>query len=66
MPEVYGPVDNLAPPNLGRAAAKRSIPTFFSGGAHGSIRETLINHWEKKDDEIRIHDTSQKVKITRN
>lgn len=56
MPEVYGPVDNLAPPNLGQATAKRSILAFFSGGAHGSIRETLINHWKEKDDEIRVHE----------
>ncbi|KAK3006448.1 hypothetical protein RJ639_015958 [Escallonia herrerae] len=56
MPEVYGPAEGLAPPNLGQTPNKRPILAFFAGGAHGDIRERLLEHWKGRDDEVRVHE----------
>ncbi|KAK3039983.1 hypothetical protein RJ639_027173 [Escallonia herrerae] len=56
MPEIYGPAECLAPPNLGQTPSKRPILAFFAGGAHGDIRERLLEHWKGGDDEVRVHE----------
>ncbi|KAK2965438.1 hypothetical protein RJ640_017078 [Escallonia rubra] len=56
MPEVYGPAEGLAPPNLGQTPNKRPILAFFAGGAHGDIRERLLEHWKGRDYEVRVHE----------
>ncbi|CAK9153224.1 unnamed protein product, partial [Ilex paraguariensis] len=56
LPEVFVPAETLSPPNLGQPPRNRPILAFFAGGAHGDIREILINYWKDKDSEIRVHE----------
>ncbi|WMV59382.1 hypothetical protein MTR67_052767 [Solanum verrucosum] len=58
LPEVYGLANtlNLAPPDLGLHPKNRPILAFFAGGAHGYIRQTLLQQWKGKDDDIRVHE----------
>ncbi|MCL7030549.1 hypothetical protein MKW94_020589 [Papaver nudicaule] len=57
LPEIY-----LLPRTLGTATQfrnfglNRSILGFFAGGAHGAIRERLMEHWKDKDDELQVHE----------
>lgn len=39
----------------GSSPSRRSILAFFAGGVHGPIRPVLLEHWESKDDDIRVH-----------
>ncbi|OIT02334.1 PREDICTED: probable glycosyltransferase At3g42180 [Nicotiana attenuata] len=58
LPEVYGLANtlNLSPPDLGLHPTNRPILAFFAGGAHGYIRNKLLQHWKGKDDEIHVHE----------
>ncbi|KAF5934906.1 hypothetical protein HYC85_026035 [Camellia sinensis] len=56
MPEVYGPAQRLASPNYGQPPNNRPILAFFTGGAHGEIREMLLDHWKGKDNEVIVHE----------
>ncbi|CAL5438961.1 unnamed protein product [Camellia sinensis] len=56
MPEVYGPAQRLASPNYGQPPNNRPILAFFTGGAHGGIREMLLDHWKGKDNEVIVHE----------
>ncbi|XP_026459359.1 probable glycosyltransferase At5g20260 [Papaver somniferum] len=57
LPEIY-----LLPRTLGtatqfrRTGLNRSILGFFAGGAHGAIREKLMEHWKDKDNELQVHE----------
>ncbi|KAI3864144.1 hypothetical protein MKW98_031736 [Papaver atlanticum] len=57
LPEIY-----LLPRTLGTATQfrktglNRSILGFFAGGAHGTIREKLMEHWKDKDNELQVHE----------
>ncbi|KAF2307491.1 hypothetical protein GH714_029118 [Hevea brasiliensis] len=39
----------------GPSPSNRSILAFFAGRLHGPIRPILLEHWENKDDDIRVH-----------
>lgn len=57
LPEYNLEPSKLSPPrNLGLAPNKRSILAFFAGGAHGNIRNALLEYWKDKDDEVRVHE----------
>ncbi|KAK9269779.1 hypothetical protein L1049_001557 [Liquidambar formosana] len=56
MPEVNLPFGKLSPAHLNRSPKKRPILAFFAGGAHGHIREVLLEHWKDKDNEVIVHE----------
>ncbi|XP_050272021.1 probable glycosyltransferase At5g20260 [Quercus robur] len=57
LPEYNLEPIKLSPPrNLGLAPNKRSILAFFAGGAHGNIRNALLEYWKDKDAEVRVHE----------
>ncbi|KAK3436892.1 hypothetical protein EUGRSUZ_E03530 [Eucalyptus grandis] len=56
MAEVYLTRGKLGPPRLGLDPSNRTILAFFAGGAHGFIRELLLEHWKDKDADVQVHE----------
>lgn len=57
MPEINIIHYKLLPMmDIGQSPSNRSILAFFAGGAHGHIRELLLEHWKNTDDEVQVHD----------
>lgn len=57
MPEINIIHYELLPMmDMGQSPSNRSILAFFAGGAHGHIRELLLEHWKNTDDEVQVHD----------
>lgn len=65
--EKFSPVKDVSFPEInlqtgrltgligGPSPSRRSILAFFAGGVHGPIRPVLLEHWENKDEDIRVH-----------
>ncbi|XP_007027562.2 PREDICTED: probable glycosyltransferase At5g03795 [Theobroma cacao] len=65
--EKFNPVKDVSIPEInlltgkltgligGPSASRRPILAFFAGGVHGPIRPILLEHWEGKDEDIRVH-----------
>eukprot|EP00262_Sarcandra_glabra_P003720 TRINITY_DN1449_c0_g2_i4.p1 TRINITY_DN1449_c0_g2~~TRINITY_DN1449_c0_g2_i4.p1 ORF type:complete len:491 (+),score=40.37 TRINITY_DN1449_c0_g2_i4:43-1515(+) len=56
LPEINLPFGQLSTKMTGERPSKRSIFAFFAGGAHGYIRDVLLQHWKDKDDEVQVHE----------
>ncbi|KAK2631583.1 hypothetical protein EUGRSUZ_L02716 [Eucalyptus grandis] len=56
MADIYLAYGELGPPRLGLDPRNRSILAFFAGGAHGYIRELLLEHWKDKDADVQVHE----------
>ncbi|KAK8975521.1 hypothetical protein V6N11_034529 [Hibiscus sabdariffa] len=55
IPEINLLTDKLTGLIGGPSASRRSILAFFAGGVHGPIRPVLLEHWEGKDEDIKVH-----------
>ncbi|OMO73142.1 Exostosin-like protein [Corchorus capsularis] len=59
LPELNVPSEGFSSRrsfSFGQPPEKRTILAFFAGGAHGHIREILLQHWKDKDNEIQVHE----------
>lgn len=56
MPEINLQGYKLSSPIPGHDPSNRSVLAFFAGGAHGRIREMLLEHWKDKDEEVQVHE----------
>ncbi|KAK8337150.1 hypothetical protein V6Z11_A09G168900 [Gossypium hirsutum] len=55
IPEINLITDKLTGLMGGPSASQRQILAFFAGGVHGPIRPVLLEHWEDKDEDIKVH-----------
>ncbi|OUZ99840.1 Exostosin-like [Macleaya cordata] len=55
LPEINLPFGLLQQPTINHRPSKRTILAFFSGGAHGYVRNVLLNQWKGKDDEVLVY-----------
>ncbi|GER45415.1 exostosin family protein [Striga asiatica] len=55
IPEINLPGGRTTGLVGGPSPSKRPILAFFAGGVHGPIRPVLLEHWENKDPEVRVH-----------
>ncbi|XP_012485864.1 probable glycosyltransferase At5g03795 [Gossypium raimondii] len=55
IPEINLITDKLTGLMGGPSASRRQILAFFAGGVHGPIRPVLLEHWEDKDEDIKVH-----------
>ncbi|GLT93458.1 hypothetical protein SLE2022_112510 [Rubroshorea leprosula] len=55
IPEINLQTDKLEGLVGGPSPSHRTILAFFAGGVHGPIRPVLLEHWENKDEDIRVH-----------
>lgn len=65
--EKFNPVKDVSIPEInlqtldltglvgGPSPSHRPILAFFAGGVHGPIRPILLDHWENKDEDIKVH-----------
>ncbi|XVF76310.1 hypothetical protein PTKIN_Ptkin13bG0256100 [Pterospermum kingtungense] len=65
--EKFNPVKDVSIPEInlqtgkltgligGPSPSRRPILAFFAGGVHGPIRPVLLEHWEGKDEDIKVH-----------
>ncbi|CAA0830364.1 Probable glycosyltransferase [Striga hermonthica] len=55
IPEINLPGGRTTGLVGGPSPSKRPILAFFAGGVHGPIRPVLLEHWENKDPDVRVH-----------
>ncbi|CAH9117716.1 unnamed protein product [Cuscuta europaea] len=55
IPEILLPGGTMHGLIGGPSPSRRSILAFFAGGLHGPIRPKILEHWEKKDEDIQVH-----------
>ncbi|KAL1201517.1 putative glycosyltransferase [Cardamine amara subsp. amara] len=55
IPEINLRTGSLTGLVGGRSPSSRPILAFFAGGVHGPVRPVLLQHWENKDNDIRVH-----------
>ncbi|CAK7343326.1 unnamed protein product [Dovyalis caffra] len=65
--EKFNPIKDVSFPEInlqtgsikgfvgGPSPSRRSVLAFFAGGLHGPIRPIVLEHWENKDDDIKVH-----------
>ncbi|KAL5740698.1 hypothetical protein ACOSQ2_029878 [Xanthoceras sorbifolium] len=65
--EKFSPIKDVSFPEInlrtgdikglvgGPSPSRRSILAFFAGGVHGPIRPVLLEHWENKDEDMKVH-----------
>ncbi|OVA04626.1 Exostosin-like [Macleaya cordata] len=56
LPEIKVQFGKVGTPQLQKTSTKRPILGFFAGGAHGYIRQVLLEHWKDKDTELQVHE----------
>lgn len=55
IPEINLRTGSLTGLVGGPSPSSRPILAFFAGGVHGPVRPVLLQHWENKDNDIRVH-----------
>ncbi|XP_021908754.1 probable glycosyltransferase At5g03795 [Carica papaya] len=55
IPEINLQTGELTGLLGGPSPSRRPILAFFAGGVHGPIRPVLLEHWEDKDEDIKVH-----------
>ncbi|KAG7549397.1 Exostosin-like [Arabidopsis thaliana x Arabidopsis arenosa] len=55
IPEINLRTGSLTGLVGGPSPSSRPILAFFAGGVHGPVRPVLLEHWENKDNDIRVH-----------
>ncbi|TXG58380.1 hypothetical protein EZV62_016209 [Acer yangbiense] len=65
--ERFSPIKDVSIPEInlrtgdikgligGPSPSRRSLLAFFAGGVHGPIRPVLLEHWENKDEDMKVH-----------
>ncbi|GER54264.1 exostosin family protein [Striga asiatica] len=56
LPEIYLPDGKMDGLIGGPPPTERSILVFYAGGIHGYIRQVLMEQWENKDPDVKIHE----------
>ncbi|XP_028789977.1 probable glycosyltransferase At5g03795 [Neltuma alba] len=55
IPEINLQTGSLNGFTGGPSASRRPILAFFAGGVHGPVRPVLLDHWEDRDEDMKVH-----------
>ncbi|CAA0830417.1 Probable glycosyltransferase [Striga hermonthica] len=56
LPEIYLPDGKMDGLIGGPPPTERTILVFYAGGIHGYIRQVLMEQWENKDPDVKVHE----------